>query len=163
MRTWILATAATLAFAACRSEEPFTAPTPWETGELVRARLSGSFRAEVDSPHPGAGSFDLFDTPYGDMSRIQVADVGASNRIIQVQILDHSPAGWTILELNVAEGRWQSGSIPLDGNAAVGTLTEPDGSVRYLLRGSLDVGPGGTSPGQVVSGTFSDVDLVEAR
>ncbi|MFK7929604.1 MAG: hypothetical protein AB8H79_15520 [Myxococcota bacterium] len=161
VRLTVMGIATALAITACAREKPFTAPTPWENGQLREANISGSFRTKIGGSHPGAGPFEVLGVPYGDMSRAQVHDVGATWRVVQIQLLDHSPDGWRILELDIAENQWIAGAIAVDGTLAGGTLTEPDGTVSYLLNGRLNIDRAGLSDGQVVSGTFTDIDLVD--
>jgi hypothetical protein len=146
-----------LVLAACR-------PVPWGAADVAVGDTSGAFLAEVGSVWPGVGWFDAGDVEGQDVVRAQVLDVaGARTPVVQIQVLGRSADGWHSLELDVALDRWAAGTIPLDGQAAVGLLTSASGESWYLLAGDLEVTQAGASEGQLVEGRFTEIPMWRER
>lgn len=153
--------------AGCRAPEvvqeapPDSFPTPWEAASAIDETVSGQFRAVVSGETPGAGWFRTESREAHDLVQAAVRDVGATWPVVQVRIGGREPGGWRILELDVALNHWVAGEIPVDGTAAIGQLTAPNGSVQYVVGGVLDVTAAGIEAGQQVEGTFRNLTLAE--
>lgn len=132
---------------------------PWEDASATQRILSGRFDATLGGEQPGYGVYDLDAVRFGDLSRASLVETRGTWSVVQIEVLDHSEAGWSTVELDVALNHWIAGDIPLDGTEAVGRYTDADGSAYYLTGGTLTITHPGVAPGERVSGTFSDVVL----
>jgi hypothetical protein len=150
------------ALSGCRGGDSPTFESPWLDAVPTDRGLTAEFMTEVGSELPGAGFFRIDDLTRGDLSRVAVHEVGGTWPVVQVQILDHSDEGWQSLELDVSLSAWIAGSVPLDGEAAVGRLVLADGVERYLGNGTIQLDQAGIEPGARVRGQVF-AEILEVR
>ena len=137
-------------------------PRVWEDAVATGETTSGHFRAELGSTLPGAGWFESETVAGHDLARASLHTVeGAQWPVVQVQIMGYADGGWQVVEITAALQHWLAGEVALDGTSAVGQLTRADGSVAYLIGGTMLLAEAGVSDGQPVSGTFENVPLAE--
>lgn len=135
---------------------------PWRDATAEAGAVQGRFRAVVGSEWPGEGWVGDDDFVARDAARAAVLDVGgARDRVVVIEIRGWDDDGWTVLELDAAASRWAAGRWPIDGEAIIGSLTTPDGSVRWLVDGEIHLVYAGVADGDVVEGTFRSA-LAEA-
>lgn len=140
--------------------DPFA--TPWEEVDVVENTVSGQFRAVLGAETPGAGWFRTGEQEAHDYVQAAVQSVeGATWPVVHLRLGGHDSAGWRTLELDVALNHWVAGDIPVDGTAAVGVLTNPNGASRFVVGGVLQVTAAGVSPGDRVEGSFRNLTLTE--
>jgi len=149
------------------------APPPdggWEDASLADTTVSGGFSVHLADTEPGGGWFtetDAHDSPqlegsaFARAHRLSLADTAHDVIAVRIHGVPSSAGDWSVLELDVALPYWVAGDIPLDGTAAIGQLTRPDGSVVYLKDGTLTLTHPGVNSGDAVRGHFEAVPTWE--
>lgn len=149
-----------------QEDRPAAFEAPWEDLEATD-EATGAFEAELEEALPGPGWFhtgsdDVWGAEGAWVRRTQPQ--GASDEVFTVSIGGRSGADVLVLQFVVAGAAWQEGEIPVDGEAAIGSIFrvgDEGGPLAYVVSGDLSLEDAGEEAGDEVKGTFTDLVVAE--